>query len=407
MLTSKSKGSYLKTNKIVVIGGGYAGLRTVEHLAKNKNNEIALFDTHPYHYMQTEVYDFIANEKDFSNITVDLFTFCKGFEDNVTFYKQEIVDVDFTNKNVLTSIKKHSYDYLVISTGSRTKFIDSIVGLKEYSYGIKSLHRALFFKQKFEVSLLNNIEEEGDYCKLLNIIVAGGGLSGVEIAAQMASYSKEFYSKNNFLCRNLNIVLIDACEHILPGLDKKLVSLSEQRLKDLDVIIKDNRMVVEVTKDSVKLNSGEILPMDFMIFAGGIEPNKFVLNLNIEKNEKNYIVTNEYLQSSSFPDVFAIGDCTTIYSDNIPLAPTADIAEQMAEHCAKNINNLTQDRPLIRHNIKSRGTLIALGRKYAVGKLFKMHIKGYLAYIVKKVVEKIYAKRLIFRSAKGSEKIFN
>jgi NADH dehydrogenase len=394
-------------NKIIVIGAGYAGLRLVENLAKDKNNEILLLDKNPYHYMQTDVYDLIANEEDFAQITVDLFTFCMGFDDNVTFLKQEVLNIDFANKKVITSVDRINYDYLVVAVGARTKFLESVNGLKEYGHGIKALHRAMYFKQKFEMSLFKKVHESGTSCTPLSIIVAGAGLSGVEIAAQMASFAQEFYCDNNFICRRLNIILVNSSENILKGMDKKLVDISEKRLTDLGVIIKNEKRVVEVTEDSVILNDGEKLLMDFMIFTGGIEPNALVYKLDLAKNEKNFILTNESLQVKNHPEVFAIGDCTTIYNDSKPLVATADVAEQMSDVCSTNINNMINNKELIKHNIKSRGVLIALGRRYAAAKIFGFYLKGFFAFVMKKAIEKLYAKSLSIRSRKGCKKIFN
>ena len=396
----------MSKNKIVVIGGGYAGLRTVEKLAKNPQNEIILFDKNPYHFMQTDVYDLIANEEDFAQVTVDLFTFCSGFDGNVTFIKQEVNNIDFKNKKIITSVQRYNYAYLVIAVGARTRFMADVVGLRIHAHGIKALHRAMYFKQKFEMSLFNRVEESGASCTPMNIIVAGAGLSGVEIAAQMASFSREFYRKNNFICRKLNIVLINAGEHVLYGLDKELVEKTEKRLKELEIVVKNQRKVAEVTHNSVKLSGGEILQMDFMIYAGGIEPNGLVYSLALDKNEKEYIVSNNYLQVQNYNDVFAIGDCTTVYNNGKVIAPTADTAEQMAEICAKNITSLIANKPLTEHKIKSRGVLIALGRGYAVSKIFGIYFSGYFAYIMKKFVEKIYAKKLDMRSRRGCKKIF-
>lgn len=393
-------------NKIIVIGGGYGGLRTVEKLAKNPQNEILLLDKNSYHFAQTEVYDLIANEEDFAQVTVDLFTFCTGFDGNVTFLKQEVSNVDFKNKKVITPIQRYNYDYLVIAVGARTKFVEDVIGLRTHAHGIKSLHRAMYFKQKFEISLFKRVEESGTSCKPINIIVAGGGLSGVEIAAQMASFSKEFYHKNNFICRKLNIILINATKHVLYGLDEVLVEKTDKRLRELEIVIKNERKVVEITKSSVTLNCGEIMYMDFMIFTGGIEPNALVCNLLLEKNRAGYIVSNAHLQVQGYDNVFAIGDCTTIYNEGKIVAPTADTAEQMADICSKNIKNLIESKPLIEHKIKSRGILIALGRRYAVAKIFGIYISGYFAYIMKKGVEKIYEKRLDIRSRRGCKKIF-
>ena len=393
--------------KIIVIGGGYGGLRAVKNLAKDKNNQITLLDKNAYHFMQTDVYDLIANEKDFAKVSVDLFTYCSGFDGNVSFYKQEVENIDFDNKKVITDLQRFSYDYLIIAVGARTKFVKSINGLKEHAHGVKALHRAMYFKQKFEMSLFKKVQESGAACKPLNIVVAGAGLSGVEIAAQMASYAKEFYCANNFLCRKLNIVLVSSSKQILKGLDSYLVEKSEKRLLDLEVVIKSQLRVVSLTKESVSLSSGESIPMDFMIFAGGIEPNGLIYKLNLPKNERGFLAINEYLQVEGKKEVFAIGDCATLYNKEKFIAPTADVAEQMAELCSENIMRIDNEQEPKAHNIKSRGILIALGRKYAVGKVFTLHISGLAAFWMKKLIEKVYFIKLDWRSKQGCKKIFN
>lgn len=392
--------------KVIVIGGGYAGLRVVEKLSKNSAIEMTLLDKNCYHYMQTDVYDLIANEDDFAGVSVDLFTYCMGFE-NATFLKQEVREVDFLQKRVVTQRERISYDYLIIAVGSRTKFAKNVDGLREYAYGIKALHRAMYFKQKFEMSLFHKVDESGTACTPLNIVVAGAGLSGVEIAAQMASFSQEFYKKNHFICRSLNIVLVNAAEHILNGLDRELVEKSEQRLKKLGVQIKNREKVVSLTKRSVTLSSGETLAMDFMIFAGGIEPNALIYRLDVKKTAQGFLQTDEYLRLEGYEDVYALGDATTIYKGSQPLAPTADIAEQMAELCAKNIEHSLHNRELKKHTIASRGVLIALGHGYSSAKVFGFYFHGYFAFLMKKLIEKLYARNLDSYSKKGCKKIFD
>lgn len=393
-------------NKIIVIGGGYGGLRAVENLAKHQNNQITLLDKNAYHFMQTDVYELIANEKDFAKVSVDLYTYCSGFDGNVSFYKQEVDDIDFENKKVITAVQRFSYDYLIIAVGARTKFVKSINGLKEYAHGVKALHRAMYFKQKFEMSLFKKVQESGITCKPLSIVVAGAGLSGVEIAAQMASFAKEFYCENNFLCRKLNIILVSSSKQILKGLDSFLVEKSQKRLYDLEVVIKSQTRVISLTKESVTLSSGETISMDFMIFAGGIEPNGLIYKLDLAKNERGFLNINESLQANGKKEVFAIGDCATLYNKGEFIAPTADVAEQMADICSENIMHIGKNQELKEHNIRSRGIIIALGRRYAAGKVFNVHISGYLAFIMKKIIEKVYFIKLDRHSKKGCDKIF-
>ena len=393
--------------KVIIVGGGYAGLCALKKLASSQDVEILLLDKNPYHYMQTDVYELIANEKDFAGVSVDLFTFCMSFK-NATFCKQEVKNIDFAKKKVITTVERIHYDYLIIAVGARTKFAANVEGLREYAYGIKALHRAMYFKQKFEMSLFKKVDEGGTICTPLNIVIAGAGLSGVEIAAQMASFAKEFYANNHFLCRKLNIILVNAAEHILNGMDKYLVEQSTKRLLDLEVVIKNRQKVVSLTEDSVTLSSGEKLYMDFMIFAGGIEPNGLIYELDLVKNERGYIAVAETLQSLEYEDVYAVGDCVTLKDKkgNI-LAPTADIAEQMGDLCGENILRDIDKKSLKKHTIASRGILIALGRRYATAKVFGLYINGYIAYMMKKFIEKMYARGLDVHSYKGCKKIFS
>lgn len=394
-------------NKIVIVGGGYAGLKALQELSKELTNEITLIDKNAYHFMQTDVYDLIANENDFAQVCVDLFTYCMGFDKPVTFLKQEVKNIDFHNKKVITASQRISYDYLIIAVGARTKFVSSIAGLKEFGHGIKALDRAMYFKQKFEMSLFEKIDKEGTHCKPLNIVIAGAGLSGVEIAAQMASFAKEFYQNNHFLCRKLSIVLVNSSGNILKGIDKKLVKLSQKRLEKLEVTVKNDVRVESLTQTTVSLNSGEVLETDFMIYTGGIEPNGVVENLHLSKNKFGFLEVNEYLQSVDHDNVFIIGDCATFQSKEMErLPPTAEIAEQMGRLAGKNIIRIAKGKVLQKSSIKQRGILIALGRNYACGKVFGIYLKGYLAYILKKLIEKMYLWDLERQSKRGCKKIF-
>ena len=390
---------------VIVIGGGYGGLRTVAQLDRKEECRVLLFDQNSYHFMQTDVYELIANEKDFAQVSVDLFTYCSGLPD-VSFHKEEIVGVDFVNKRVISSTNRYTYDFLVLAVGARTKFTSKIKGLLEFAHGVKSLPQAMHFKQQFEMSLFKKVQESGTVCQPLSIVIVGAGLSGVEIAAQMASYAKDFYCANNFLCRKLNIVLISSGKTILKGLDSYLVKHSEKVLQDLDIKIRYSTRVTAVNAASVTLDNGESIDMDFMLFAGGIEPSGLLEKLQLEKNERGFLSINEYLQVQGYENVFAIGDCATLYNNDKFIAPTADVAEQMADVCVTNIMRSIAKKRLLKHHISSRGVLIALGRKRAVGKISQFYIRGYIAFMMKKLIEKLYLYRLNYYAKRGCRKIF-
>ena len=174
----------MDTKKIVVIGGGYAGIQAIKKLANRKNIEITLIDKNGYHYLQTEVYDFIANKSNLSDITIDLVSLLHGIDKKIAFFNAVVEKIDSKNNKILTNKGEVDYDYLIISTGAQTNLPKSINGIEQYSHGVKSLNHAIEFKQKFENLLYYHIKNND--CKELNIVVGGGGLSGIEIATEMA-----------------------------------------------------------------------------------------------------------------------------------------------------------------------------------------------------------------------------
>ena len=175
--------------QLIIIGGGYGGIRAMQGLSSVKELDIVLIDQNPYHYLQTEAYALIANEVTLTDVTVDLVALCKRYK-NTRYKKAAIRDIDLISKKLKSDDEELSFDYLIIATGSCTNFPDSIAGLEQYSHGVKTLKRAFEFKQQFEQQLYERMQSEEDlFCKAFNVVIGGAGLSGVEIAAEMGHYA--------------------------------------------------------------------------------------------------------------------------------------------------------------------------------------------------------------------------
>ena len=137
--------------RVVIIGGGYAGIYALGELVRNKNIKITLIDKHTYHNLQPEVYDLIANNSTFADVTIDLTTLCKGFDhDHLDFKNLKVRKIDQQAKKIYTEEQEIvEFDYLILAAGTRTFFPSSIPGLNNAD-DIKKLHRAITFKQSFE-----------------------------------------------------------------------------------------------------------------------------------------------------------------------------------------------------------------------------------------------------------------
>lgn len=379
--------------KVVVIGGGYGGLRAIEALHKCEDISITLVDKNPYHYLQTEAYGYIAGKFDVHEVAIDLKNWCEGFKENVAFIQKEATSINFDEKIVTLEDEAIDYDYLIIATGAKTNFFSFIEGLRENSYGVKSLKRAYNFRLEFEKLIYNKLKHEEGYKEgQLNIAVGGAGLSGVEVAAEMA-YVLETYSKTiGDTAKEIDIYLIDASDTILPGMGQYSINKTKKRLEALGVKILTGAFINRVDESHIYFKNGEKLPYIFMIFTGGIKATELNDTLQTEKNSIGQFIPSEELNIKGRKEVFAIGDCVEIKdSQGNVLPPTAQIAEKSAEYVAKSIRQRIDGIEPKAFDADVSGVFIALGGKYAVGEMFKyIKVKGYTAFLLKKAITHAY-----------------
>ena len=384
--------------KVVIIGGGYAGVYALRELVKNKNIKITLIDQHTFHNLQPEVYDLIANKSNIADVTIDLTTLCIGLNHSYLEYKNlKVRDIDQKTKKIYTEEQEIvEFDYLIMAAGTRTFFPQVVPGLNN-AHDIKKLPWAMFFKQSFENQLFKKIQLETKQCDDTHIVVVGAGLSGVEIAAEMAYNSKMFFKRGNFSCDNLKISLISSSGSILPGLDPELIRISHNRLKSLGINVITDTKLERCEDKCAYLSNGTNINHSFLIFTGGVEASKVTEKLDVNKNSKGQIIVNEYMQSDKYPNVFAIGDVAEIKNikDEI-MPPNVTIARISGINAGKNILNIIKNKKLVKCEPKLDGILIALGGKYAAGSIYGLFfVKGRLAYEIKKHVFKSYRKPLL------------
>ena len=385
-------------DKVVIIGGGYAGIYALRELIKNKNIKITLIDQNTFHNLQPEVYDLIANKSNIADVTIDLTTLCKGLNHSYLEYKNlKVRKIDQDLKKVYTEEQEIvEFDYLVMAAGTRTFFPSVIPGLNG-AHDIKKLPWAIYFKQSFENQLFKKIQFEAKQCDDTHIVVVGAGLSGVEIAAEMAFNSKMFFKRGNFPCDNLKISLISSADTILPGLSPELITLSHNRLKDLGINVITNTKLEKCEDDFAYLSNGTKINHSFLIFTGGVESSKITDSLDVQKNQKGQIIVNEFMQTNKYENIFAIGDAAQIKNKNDEIMPpNVTMARISGINAGKNILNIIKKKKLVRCEPKLDGILIALGGKYAVGSIYGLFfVKGRIAYEIKKYVFDSYRKPLL------------
>ena len=344
--------------KVCVLGSGYAGLFSAANLLtdndfKNKF-EINIFDKNPYHQLLQQIHLVTAGIKKTSEISFPIYDLMK---DDIKFYNEVVLGVNFNENKIITSNnKEYDFDYVIIALGASNAFF-GIKGAKEYAHSFRSLNDALILQNK----ILDMNED-------INIIICGGGATGVSLAGALCETFKE----------KIKITIVEAQSDILPEWNPKLVRSIKNFLKQNNVEIITNNPIKEVRQSSVLLNDNTILENTLSIWTAGIKGQEIHTIPEIEKTKSNRIKVNNFSQVEGFSNAFALGDISAFPIDSLHLSPQlAQFAVRQAMNVAKNIIRREKGKEMVRFHFEQQGSILSLGRK-CIGIMNGVIIKGSL-----------------------------
>lgn len=376
--------------RIVILGAGYGGLTTAVQLQKKLTANaahITLVNKHDYHYETTWLHETAAGTLHHDRSRFDIKDILNSSK--VDFVKDTVTAIKPDEKKVELAGSTIEYDYLVIALGFEPATF-GIPGIEEHAFKIGSINQARLIREHIELQFAkyNNDPEQAR----LNIVVGGGGFTGIEFLGEIANRVKELCEEFDVDRSKVRLINVEAMETIMPGFDPELVDYAMKSLESRGVEFKLGAFLKEVRKDGITIEQNgerEDIPAMTTIWSAGVRANSLVEHSGLEHNRGKVEVTPE-LRVPSHEEIFVVGDCALIWNKEIdrPYPPTAQIAMQEAEVCAHNLAALVKGGELEQFQYIDRGTVCSLGEKDAMGSIFGgKKIYGWFASVMKKVVD--------------------
>lgn len=369
--------------KILIIGAGFAGLRLARAL-KNQPVEIWLIDKNNYHQFQPLFYQVAASGLEPSSIAFPLRKIFQK-QNNIHIRCAEVNAINTSLKQVATSIGNLNYDYLIIATGATTNFFGNQF-IEQNALPMKSVGEALYLRnrilQNFEDALIADDETKK---ALLNIVVVGGGPTGVEVSGALAEMKKHILPKDypEIDFSQMHIYLVEAAVKTLGNMSNVASKKSELYLKQLGVHVYTSVTVNAYNGSEVVLSNGEIIKSKSLIWAAGIKGN--VMNGLPHQiiTKGNRIKVNRYSQVEGFENIFAIGDIAYMSTPKYPNGhpQVATVANEQADVLSKNMMQLIQNKKLKEFEYHDKGSMATVGRHLAVVDLPGVKFQGFIAWL--------------------------
>lgn len=371
--------------RVVILGCGFAGLTLARNL-KNCGYQVVIIDKHNYHQFPPLFYQVASSGIEPDSI---LFPVRKIFQNYKDFYirKAKALSVNQDNNQLLTSEGSVSYDYLVLAQGATNSFFGSSE-MEKYARGMKTIAEVLDLKNailmNFEKALTAPTEEEKE--THLNIVIVGGGPSGVEISGALAEMNRYVLPKDYPELKEykINIYLVEASERLLGVMSSKSSAKANDFLNKAGIKVLTGIKATGCDAKSVTLSNGQIIPTSLIIWTAGIKGNK-IEGLSPEKyNRTGRIMVDRYSRVDGSSNIFAIGDISIMTDDKYPSGhpQVAPVAIQQAETLARNLGKMLNAGHLKKFIYRNGGTMATVGKNLAVVELPRIHFHGAFAWLV-------------------------
>ncbi len=377
---------YTNLPRLVIIGGGFAGVALARKMVK-EDVQLVLLDRHNYHTFQPLLYQVSTSSLEPDSIAYPLRKIVKRGK-NTYFRMTEVESIDPEVKKVYTTIGSISYDYLVIATGARTNFFGN-KSIETNAMRMKNLPQALNLRSL----MLENLEQAvrtsdpNKRKELLSFVLAGAGPTGVELAGGIAELKLNVLPKDypDMDFSEMEIHLIEGADRVLPPMSKNASEAASKFLNKLGVQIHLNTQVTNYENNLVSTNTDLSLKTATFVWSAGVTgaPVSGIQGASLIPRANRYKV-NEVNQIEGYKDIYALGDIALMETKDYPRGHpmVAQPAIQQGNHLAKNLKRHLNGQSMLPFKYFDKGSMATIGRNKAVVDLGKFRFGGFFAWFV-------------------------
>jgi len=372
--------------RIVVVGAGFGGINLVEKL-KGTRAQVVLIDQNNYHTFQPLMYQVATAGLEPGSISSPVRNLFKG-QKNFYFRMTKALEVKQDSHRLITKDGDIQYDYLVLALGAQGNFFGN-EDLAHGSLTLNNVQDALAIRERFiehfETAVKSNNQKK--LGKLMNIVVVGGGPTGVEIAGAMADLKNYVLPSDypDFDLDKLDIYLVEALDRLLPGMSEFSGNRAEKYLREMGVEVQLGQKVNSYKNDTIRLENGKEIATRMVIWGAGLKANLIegFADNQMEKKGKGLTV-DDYNRVLNTKNIYAIGDGAYQASEAYPtgLPMLAPVAIQQGRHLAKNIRRMMNKKQPKPFRYKDKGVLATIGRNRAVAEFSSTKIGGKLGWFI-------------------------
>jgi NADH dehydrogenase len=396
----KNKEHEVDKKRIVVLGGGYAGVHAAKKLAKELKKfkervEITLIDRNKHHILMTELHEVAGNRVDEESVKISFDRIFSGKRVNVV--RDEIKTIDFKEQVLYGARASYPYDQIIIASGAESTDFN-IPGIKEHAYSAWGLQDVLRIKRHImdTVRVASYMSDPIERKEKLTFIVAGGGFTGIEITGELIEWLPILCEEYGVDHSEVTLMNIEALGSILNMLPEKPKNKAIAYMEKHGVVLKTNSFIMKADAESITLKDGTVIRNRTLIWTCGIRGTTFCHELNLTDGRVQRKQVDQFMKSPDYDNVFLAGDGVWFLENERPIPQIVEAAEQTAATAADGIIfNLKTEfgveaKPVKPYESNFHGYMVSIGGRYAVSSTGGMSLSGFPAMAIKHLVNMYY-----------------